>query len=182
MARIAFVLGNDFEDAEFETPHTTLLKHGVLVDVIGVDTDDVNGKHGTVVSIDKAVDDASADDYDALVIPGGFSPDHLRTNGRIVDFVQAFAAQDKVIAAVCHAPSLLIEAGLVEGRTLTSWPSIRADLRNAGAEVVDREVVVDGKLITSRNPDDLPAFTDTLLAAIGELDPGEVAADNSFTA
>ena len=182
MTRIAFVLGNDFEDAEFETPHTTLLKHGLSVDVIGTDTSDVTGKHGTVVSIDKSVDDASVDGYDALVIPGGFSPDHLRTDARIVDFVRAFADQDKAIAAVCHAPSLLIEAGVVDGKTMTSWPSIRTDLRNAGAEVVDREVVVDGTLITSRNPDDLPAFTDTFLAAIGELVPDEVAADNSFTA
>jgi protease I len=194
MTRIAFVLGNDFEDAEFETPHTTLLKHGLEVDVIGTDTDDVTGKHGTNVSIDKAIDDAAASDYDLLVIPGGFSPDHLRTDERIVDFVKAFADADKVIAAVCHAPSLLIEAGLVEGRTMTSWPSIRTDLRNAGAEVVDREVVVDGNVITSRNPDDLPAFTDTILASLGELDPGEVgdgprrtgdevlAAENSFTA
>jgi protease I len=166
MARIAFVLGNDFEDVEFEQPSSGLRDHEF--DVIGMDTDAVTGKHGTTVSIDKAIDDASAGDYDALVIPGGFSPDHLRTDDRIVDFVRAFGEQDKVIAAVCHGPSLLIEAGLVAGRTMTSWPSIRTDLRNAGADVVDREVVVDGKLITSRNPDDLPAFTDTLLTALGE--------------
>ncbi len=182
MARIAFVLGNDFEDAEFETPHTTFLKHGLHVDVIGSDTGDVTGKHGTKVSIDKSIDDAAANDYDVLVIPGGFSPDHLRTDDRIVDFVRAFGDQDKVIAAVCHGPSLLIEAGLVDGKTMTSWPSIRTDLRNAGAEVVDRDVAVDGMLITSRNPDDLPAFTDTILASLGDLDPQEVAGDNSFTA
>ncbi len=194
MTRIAFVLGNDFEDAEFETPHTTLLKNQLDVDVIGVDLDDVTGKHGTNVSIDKSIDDAAAQDYDVLVIPGGFSPDHLRTDDRMVRFVKAFADQDKVIAAVCHGPSLLIEAGLVDGKTMTSWPSIRTDLRNAGAEVVDREVVVDGKLITSRNPDDLPAFTDKILATIGELDTDEVGdgptrtgddvlgAGNSFTA
>jgi protease I len=168
MTRIAFVLGNDFEDVEFEQPHSTLLQHGIEVDVIGVDTDDVTGKHGTRVPIDRAIDDATAGDYDLLVIPGGFSPDHLRTDDRIVDFVKAFADQDKMIAAVCHAPSLLIEAGVVEGRTMTSWPSIRTDLRNAGADVVDRDVVVDGTLITSRNPDDLPAFNDTILAAVGE--------------
>ncbi len=173
MARIAFVLGNDFEDSEFDTPRTTLLEHDLAVDVIGVDADDVTGKHGTTVSIDKTIDDVSAGDYDALVIPGGFSPDHLRTDGRIVGFVKAIADQDKIIAAICHAPSLLIEAGLVDGRTMTAWPSIRTDLRNAGADVVDREVVVDGKMITSRNPDDLPAFTDTILVALGELDPGD---------
>lgn len=182
MAHIAIVLGNDFEDAEFETPHTTFLKHGLQVDVIGSRVGDVTGKHGTKVSIDKSIDDATADDYDVLVIPGGFSPDHLRTDDRIVDFVRAFGDQEKVIAAVCHGPSLLIEAGLVDGKTMTSWPSIRTDLRNAGADVVDREVAVDGKLITSRNPDDLPAFTDTILASLGDPDPQEVAGDNSFTA
>lgn len=196
MTRIAFVLGNDFEDVEFATPHSTLLQHDVTVDVIGADAGDVTGKHGTTVSIDRPIDDASADEYDALVIPGGFSPDHLRTDDRIVDFVRAFADQDKVIAAVCHAPSLLIEAGLVDGRTMTAWPSIRTDLRNAGAEVVDREVVVDGPFITSRNPDDLPAFTDTILSAVGlgttGFDDGSgpqrrtgedlLEAENSFTA
>ncbi|HSL74523.1 MAG TPA: type 1 glutamine amidotransferase domain-containing protein [Ilumatobacteraceae bacterium] len=188
MARIAFVLGNDFEDVEFEQPTSGLRDHDF--DVIGTDTDAVTGKRGTTVSIDKDVDDASVGDYDALVIPGGFSPDHLRTDSRIVDFVRAFGEQDKVIAAVCHGPSLLIEAGLVDGRTMTSWPSIRTDLRNAGADVVDREVVVDGKLITSRNPDDLPAFTDTLLTALeatertGDRQTGEdvLDAENSFTA
>jgi protease I len=87
-----------------------------------------------------------------------------------------------MIAAVCHGPSLLIEAGLVDGKTVTSWPSIHTDLRNAGADVVDREVAVDGTLITSRNPDDLPAFTATILASVGDVDPQEVAGDNSFTA
>lgn len=196
MTRIAFVLGNDFEDVEFEQPHSTLLQHGLEVDVIGTDTDDVTGKHGTEVPIDKSIDDVTASDYDALVIPGGYSPDHLRTDNRIVGFVKAFAEQDKVIAAVCHAPSLLIEAGVVGGRTMTSWPSIRTDLRNAGADVVDGEVVVDGTLITSRNPDDLPAFTSSILAAIGERNtdgatggPSELRtgdevleAGNSFTA
>jgi protease I len=182
MARIAFVLGNDFEDIEFETPHNTLLENGHQVDVIGSGTGDVTGKHGTKVSIDKPIDDATADDYDMLVIPGGFSPDHLRTDERIVDFVRAFGDQDKVIAAVCHGPSLLIEAGLVDGRTMTSWPSIRTDLRNAGADVVDRDVAIDGTLITSRNPDDLPAFTATILASLDDLDPQRVAGDNSFTA
>jgi protease I len=182
MTRIAFVLGNDFEDVEFETPHTTLLRHGLEIDVIGSDTGEVTGKRGTKVPIDKSIDAASADDYDVLVIPGGFSPDHLRTDDRVVDFIRAFDDQDKVIAAVCHGPSLLIEAGVVDGRTMTSWPSIRTDLRNAGADVVDREVAVDGRYITSRNPDDLPAFTDTILASLGDADPQRVAGDNSFTA
>lgn len=159
MSKIAFVLADDFEDSEFGTPKAALVEAGYDVDVIGVDSGVVTGKNGTEVSITTVVTDADVADYVALVIPGGFSPDHLRMNGDIVDFVQQMAARDVPVAAVCHAPSLLIEAGLVDGRTMTSWPSIRTDLRNAGADVVDEEVVVDGRFISSRNPDDLPAFS-----------------------
>jgi len=181
MTRIAFVLADDFEDIEFETPHSTMLRHGLDVDVIGMSPGEVTGKRGTVVQIDRTIDDVSSDDYDTLVIPGGYSPDKLRTDDRMVDFVRRFDEREKTIAAICHAPSLLIEAGVVDGRTMTSWPSIRTDLRNAGAEVVDREVTVDDHFITSRNPDDLAAFTDTILATLGDVDPQEVAGDNSFT-
>lgn len=172
MTRIAIVLADDFEDVEFERPHRSLREHDLSIDVIGSETGEVSGKHGTRVAIDTSIDDASPDDYDALVIPGGFSPDHLRTDERIVDFVRRIDERGVTIAAVCHAPSLLIEADAVAGRTMTSWPSIRTDLRNAGAEVVDDEVVVDGHLITSRNPDDLPAFIDALLAALGDRPTG----------
>lgn len=163
MSKIAFVLADDFEDSEFGTPKATLTDAGHEVDVIGTETGVVTGKNGTEVSITTLVTDADPADYAALVIPGGFSPDHLRTNGDIVEFVERMAARDVPVAAVCHAPSLLIEAGLVDGRTMTSWPSIRTDLANAGAEVVDQEVVVDGRFITSRNPDDLPAFSAAIL-------------------
>ncbi len=162
MSKIAVVLADDFEDVEFSTPKAVLLEAGHQVEVIGVEPGVVIGKHGTEVSVDLAAADADPNDYAALLIPGGFSPDHLRTNDAIVEFVASIARSQRPIAAVCHAPSLLIEAGVVEGRTMTSWPSIRTDLANAGANVVDQEVVVDGQFITSRKPDDLVAFSSTL--------------------
>lgn len=168
MARIAFVLADDFEDAEFETPYRVLRDHGHDVTVVGVESSvELTGKRGNVsVTTDVGVDHADVDAFDALVVPGGYSPDKLRTDDRIVDFVAGLAARRVPVAAICHAGSLLIEADLVSGRTLTSWPSIRTDLVNAGADWVDDEVVVDGNLITSRKPDDLDAFTKTLLAAL----------------
>lgn len=163
MSKIAVVLADDFEDVEFSTPKAALIEAGHDVEVIGVEAGTVIGKNGTEVSIDTVVADADPSHYAALLIPGGFSPDHLRTDRGIVDFVASIARSGLPIAAVCHAPSLLIEAGVVDGRTMTSWPSIRTDLTNAGANVVDEEVVVDGHFITSRNPDDLAAFSTTLV-------------------
>ena len=117
--------------------------------------------------VDQAVGDVSVDDFDALVLPGGVAnPDALRTDQKAVAFAKQFVDSGKPVAAICHAPWTLIEADVVRGRRLTSWPSLRTDLRNAGAEWVDEEVVTDGNLITSRKPDDLPAFNKTLLEAI----------------
>ena len=118
--------------------------------------------------VDQAVGEASMDDFAALVLPGGVAnPDALRTDEAAVSFVKAFVESGKPVAAICHAPWTLVEADVVRGRRVTSWPSLQTDLRNAGAEWVDETVVTDGNLITSRNPDDLPAFNKTLLAAIG---------------
>ena len=163
MSKVAFVLADDFEDSEFGTPKAVLQQAGYDIDVVGVEPGVVTGKQGTEVSVTTPVADVRPEDYAALVIPGGFSPDHLRTNDDIVTFVAAVAERGVPVAAVCHAPSLLIEAGLVAGKRMTSWPSIRTDLVNAGADVVDEEVVVDGHLITSRNPDDLPAFSAAII-------------------
>jgi protease I len=117
--------------------------------------------------VDKAVGQASVDEYDALVLPGGVAnPDALRTDESAVGFVRDFVASGKPVAAICHAPWTLVEAGVLKGRTVTSWPSLQTDLRNAGAEWVDKEVVVDGNLITSRNPGDLPAFNAQLLESV----------------
>ena len=115
----------------------------------------------------RAACDASADDYDALVLPGGvINPDNLRTEAAAVAFVQAFDRAGKPLAAICHGPWLLVESGLAKGRKVTSWPSVKTDLVNAGAQWEDAEVVVDGNLVTSRKPDDIPAFTDAVARAL----------------
>ena len=117
--------------------------------------------------VDKAVKDADLADYDALVLPGGVAnPDALRLDGDAVGFIRDFVGTGKPVAAICHAPWTLVEAGVLQGRTLTSWPSLRTDITNAGGTWVDQQVVKDGNLITSRNPDDLPAFTKALLDAL----------------
>lgn len=165
MAKVAIVLGDDFEDVEFETPRSALVDHGHEVSVIGLEQGaEVIGKRGEVsYTIDCTADQVHPADFDALVIPGGYSPDHLRTDTTLVRFVKGCSDSGMPVAAICHAGSLLIEADVVKGRTVTSWPSIRTDLQNAGAAWMDGEVVADGNLITSRNPDDLPAFTKELL-------------------
>jgi protease I len=168
MARIAIVLGNDFEDSEFRKPYDALREAGHQVDVLGAKAGEtVHGKAGVEnVEIQAAVADRDPEDYDALVIPGGYSPDHLRTELDIVDFVRDMVDDGKLVAAVCHGPQLLIEADVVEGKQLTSWPSVRTDLENAGAKWVDQEVVIDDRLITSRKPDDLPAFATAINRAL----------------
>jgi len=166
MARIAFVVGEDFEDSEFKKPYDELREAGHEVDVLGVKAGTtMKGKKGKEeIKIDAAVVDKDPAQYDAIVIPGGYSPDHLRMDKNVVSFVQRAVQADKIIAAICHGPQLLIEADAVEDKKLTSWPSVRTDLLNAGARWLDKEVIVDGKLITSRKPDDIPAF----IAAIRE--------------
>jgi len=165
MSKIAILVDQMFEDSEFRIPYDRLREAGHDVEVVGLEAGAMMfGKHRKDhVTIERSVSQASEHDYDALVVPGGYSPDHLRTDPDAVRFTRAIALANKPVAAVCHAPSLLIEADLAYGRQLTSWPSIKTDLVNAGAYWIDREVVVDGNLITSRKPDDLPAFTTALL-------------------
>ncbi len=170
MARIAFVLGDDFEDSEFAQPYNELRHEGHDVEVLGVKAGEtVQGKRGVERhTIEASVADRDPATYDALVIPGGYSPDHLRMDKQVVRFVDAMVRAGKVIAAVCHGPQLLIEADAVEDKKLTSWPSVRTDLINAGAKWTDKEVVVDGKLITSRKPEDLPAFIGAIRQQLGD--------------
>jgi len=124
----------------------------------------VHDDPGKTIRPDLAVDEANADDFDALILPGGVrNPDHLRLHANVIDLIRAFDRQGKPIGAICHGPWLLIEADLLRGRTATSWPSIRTDLRNAGANVVDQAAVTDGNIVTSRNPDDVEAFTGALI-------------------
>jgi len=165
MSRIAILVDQMFEDSEFRLPYDRLRAEGHQVDIVGLESgSEVIGKRRIEkVTVQKAVKKASPRTYDALVIPGGYSPDHLRMDADAVRFTRAMVDANKPVAAVCHAPSLLIEADVVEGRTVTSWPSVKTDLVNAGAEWVDREVVVDGNVITSRKPADLHAFTAAIL-------------------
>lgn len=169
MANIAFVLADDFEDSEFRKPYDGLRAKGHTIDILGaIAGATVKGKKGAeVVTIEKAAREVDPARYDALVIPGGSSPEHLRTDKSVVQFVQTMLRGGKVIAAVCHGPLLLIEAEGVKGKVLTSWPSVKTDLENAGATWVDEEVHVDGTLITSRRPRDLPAFTAAIAKQLG---------------
>ncbi|HZN91770.1 MAG TPA: type 1 glutamine amidotransferase domain-containing protein [Myxococcales bacterium] len=168
MAKVAFILGEQFEDSEFRIPYDRLKQAGHQVTVIGVQAgQELTGKKGKEkVTPDVSVDQARAADFDALVIPGGYSPDHLRTNLKMVGFTRELFMADKPVAAVCHGPSMLVEADVLDGRMVTSWPSVKTDLINAGARWVDREVVEDGTMITSRKPEDLEAFCGAILRAL----------------
>ena len=124
---------------------------------------------------DLTLSDAKPDDYDALLLPGGvMNPDKLRTEDKAVDFIQSFFDEQKPVAAICHAPAMLIEADVVQGKQMTSYPSLQTDLRNAGANWVDQQVVTDGNLVTSRNPDDIPAFNEAFIVLISESVPNSV--------
>jgi protease I len=165
MGKIAFLVDNLFEDSEFRVPYDRLRAAGHHIDIVGLEVGrEVIGKRGDErLTIERAARDVAPEHYDALVIPGGYSPDYLRVSPDAVRFARQMGLANKPVAAVCHGPWMLIEADLIDGRTVTSWPSVRTDLINAGARWVDREVVVDGDIITSRKPDDLPAFTDAIL-------------------
>ncbi|MEZ4228762.1 MAG: type 1 glutamine amidotransferase domain-containing protein [Polyangiaceae bacterium] len=168
MAKVAVTLASDFEDSELTHPAVALEEAGHDVVVIGTEQGAIlRGKRGQAkVTVRGTPKSHAAADFDALLIPGGYSPDHLRTEPEMVAFVKHFVDQKKPVAAICHGPQLLIEADVVRGKRLTSWPSVRKDLENAGASWEDREVVEDGNLITSRKPDDLPAFSEALVARL----------------
>jgi protease I len=173
MSRIALVLAEDFEDSEFRKPYDALREAGHVVEILGAEQGaSVTGKNGREkIKIEAAAKDCDPAEYDALVIPGGYSPDHLRIDKGVVDFVRMMVKDGKLIAAVCHGPQLLIEVDAVEGKQLTSWPSVRKDLENAGATWVDKEVVIDDRLITSRKPDDLDAFAAAINKALAADKP-----------
>ncbi|TMA77464.1 MAG: type 1 glutamine amidotransferase [Deltaproteobacteria bacterium] len=172
--RIACVLGQGFEDSEFRVPYDRLKEEGYQVDVIGVKAgEELKGYKGKEkVNVEKSIDQVKAEDYDALLIPGGQSPDHLRADRRMVEFVKKFDQAGKPIAAVCHGPQLLIAAHLVKGRTLTAWQTIQDDLRQIGATVKDEPVVRDRNWITSRKPDDLQQFSDAIVEELERSESG----------
>lgn len=171
--RVAVLMTDGVEQIEYTSPRSFLEEHGAQVTLISPKDkgEQVQGFHhadkADRFAVELNVGQANARDFDALVLPGGVSnPDQLRLSPESIDFIRSFAGEDKPIAAICHGPWTLIDAGVAQAKHLTSWPSLQQDLRNAGAEWTDEEVVVDGKLVTSRKPDDLPAFNLALMQAL----------------
>jgi len=170
--KVALLATDGFEQSELMEPKRLLEEAGAEVAVIAPEgKQEITGWNkkdwGKKVAVDQSLDQVKAENFDALVLPGGvMNPDNLRQLPKAVDFVKAFGAAGKPIAAICHGPWTLINAGLVKGHTVTSWPSLRVDLENAGATWEDRDVVTDGQLITSRKPDDIPAFVDAVIKSL----------------
>src|SRR5918912_883489 len=166
--KIAFLAADMFEEVELAEPWKALEQAGAELELVSLEEGEIQGfnhydKAGSF-KVDKTVEEASANDYDGLVLPGGVgNPDNLRQDENAVQFVRDFFEQGKPVAAICHAPWTLVEAGVVRGRKLTSWPSVQTDIRNAGGNWVDEEVVVDSGLVTSRKPDDIPAFNEKMI-------------------
>ncbi|WP_448502556.1 type 1 glutamine amidotransferase domain-containing protein [Sphingomonas sp.] len=174
--RVLMLATDGFENSELFEPRKALLDAGAQVTLASIRTDPIRGvtngsEPADTITPDLTLEDVDTEDYDALVLPGGVgNPDKLRMDERAVEIVEEFMDDEKLVAAICHAPWLLVEADVVDGRRVTSWPSVRTDLANAGGEVEDEEVVVDGNLITSRNPDDIPAFNKAILEALAKVD------------
>jgi len=171
--KVAILVEDGFEQVEMTSPKEALEAAGAKTYIVSPKTDKVKGwdhsKWGQEFPVDVAIEQANATNYDALLLPGGvMNPDKLRTNKKAVQFVRSFFDQAKPVAAICHGPWMLVEADVVEGRMVTSYPSIQTDLKNAGASWVDKEVVVDRGLVTSRKPDDLPAFNSKMIEEVGE--------------
>ena len=177
-ARVLILAADGFEESELFEPRQALLDAGATVTLASIKTDTIQGvvhdtEKGKTITPDLTLEEVDVDDYDALLLPGGVAnPDKMRMQDRAVEIVGEFMDEGKIVAAICHAPWLLVEADVVDGRRVTSWPSVRTDLENAGADVVDEEVVIDENLITSRKPDDIPAFNRALIEAL-ENDLGE---------
>jgi protease I len=170
-SRILIVATDGFEEWELFGPREILQKRGAEVVLASLKRDPIQATihddPGKTIRPDLTIEQASADDFDALILPGGVrNPDQLRLHGNVIELIRDFDDQDKPIGAICHGPWLLVEADLLDGRTATSWPSIRTDLRNAGANVVDEAAVTDGNIVTSRNPDDVEAFTNAIIDLI----------------
>lgn len=171
--RIAILATDGFEQSELLEPRKALANAGAKVEVVAPHSGAIQGmRHfdkGDAVQVDRTLDEARGDDYDGLVLPGGVAnPDQLRVDQRAVRFARSFFDGRKPVAVICHGPWTLVEADVVRGRTMTSWPSLQTDLRNAGARWVDQEVVVDSGLVSSRKPDDLPAFCSKMVEEFAE--------------
>ena len=171
--RVAIVATDMVEQVELLEPRKALDAAGATTELISIEPGEIQGFNhydkADKIPVDRTIEEASADDYDALLLPGGVgNPDTLRMDENVVSFVRDFFEQGKPVAAICHGPWLLVEAGVVRDRTLTSWPSIQTDIRNAGGKRVDEEVVVDQGLVTSRKPDDIPAFNAKMIEEFAE--------------
>jgi protease I len=168
LAKIAFILDQMFEDSELQVPYERVKEAGHDPVIVGLEAGKkLQGKKGeATTTTEVAAADVDPDELAALVIPGGYSPDKIRTDRAMVELTKSVYGAGKPVAAICHAGWMLAEAGIARGKTVTSWPSIKTDLVNAGARWVDQEVVEDGNLITSRKPDDLEAFSKALLAQV----------------
>jgi len=177
--RVAVMATNGFEQSEFIKPIKALKNEGFLVDVISLNKGKIRGwkntKWGNKFKVDETINQALSTNYDMLVLPGGvMNTDTLRTNELAIRFVTEFLEQGKPVAAICHAGSILIETGLLKGKRLTSYKSIKSDLINAGADWKDEEVIMDNKLITSRSPKDLPAFCEKIIEELNKVIPGSL--------
>ena len=173
-SRVLIVATDGFEEWELFGPREILQDRGAEVVLASLNRQPiqatVHDDPGKTIRPDLTIEEVNTNEFDALILPGGVrNPDQLRMHGNVIELIKAFDRQGKPIAAICHGPWLLVEADLLRGRTATSWPSIRTDLRNAGADVVDRAAVTDGNLVTSRNPDDVEAFTSALIDLIAQL-------------
>ncbi len=168
MSTIAALVGEGFEDVEYTEPAAAFRKAGHTVVTVGLRAGhEIKGKHATPLEIQRAVSNAGVDEFDALFIPGGYSPDHLRVDPRAVEFVRQYVESGKLVFAICHAPQLLINARVLKGRRIAGWPSLAVDIENAGAEYIDAEVVEDGNIVSSRKPEDIPTFVAASLRRLG---------------
>jgi len=177
MKRVLTIATDGFEQSELLQPKLDLEEAGYEVVIASLEDGEIKGwdenDWGKSVPVDVTVDEVAESDYHALMLPGGqINPDVLRLNEKVIDLIKQFDGAGKPIAAICHAPWLLVEADIVDGKTVTGWPSIRTDLENAGGEVIDKQVVVDANIITSRKPDDIPAFVEALKDALVETGEG----------
>jgi protease I len=171
--RIAFIATDMVEQVELTEPWKAVIDEGATAELVSLEEGEIQGfdhyDKADTFKVDRTVEEARADDYDALVVPGGVgNPDTLRMDENAVAFVRAFFEQGKPAGVICHGPWMLVETGVVRGRTVTSWPSLRTDIRNAGGNWIDREVVVDDGLVTSRKPADLPAFNAKIVEEFSE--------------
>jgi len=182
--KVAVLVADGFEQVEMTEPRDALNKAGADTKIVSVKSGQIQGMHhadkGEKFDVDLTLDDADPADFDALLIPGGLmNPDTLRSTPKALEFTRHFFEEGKPVAAICHGPWVLIDAGVVRGRTLTSWPAIKTDVRNAGGNWVDKEVVVDNGLVTSRKPDDIPAFNRKMIEEFHEGRHAEMAATTS---